>query len=231
MLVREDTGHSGSLGPEKAAAKWLESGVAAKQLPFMPTLSAPPHRVGVPQKACYTGRQSRRLALLGCRMTCAEERARTLARKRWTQQEVPSTPLHRQPGKQEASTLLVSSSTWPDGPFPVLWDQDVGNWGQTGPEVDSPMTPMPGLSSHKPNSPCGLEPSQAPTAQLTGPRFPCCAAHTTPVSYTSHTFTHLGASVVPLRTLTRATGASPTPGTWQGGLARSQFWRLSSSSP
>lgn len=53
-------------------------------------------------------------------------------------------------------------------------DQDVGTQEWTSPDVDNSATPVPGLHSYKPNTPCGLGPSQAPTPQLTGPQLPCC---------------------------------------------------------
>lgn len=53
-------------------------------------------------------------------------------------------------------------------------DQDVGTLEWTSPDADNSATPVPGLRSHKPNPPCGLGPSQAPTPQLTGPQLPCC---------------------------------------------------------
>lgn len=53
-------------------------------------------------------------------------------------------------------------------------DQDVGTQEWTSPDVDNSATPVPGLRSYKPNTPCGLGRSQAPTPQLTGPQLPCC---------------------------------------------------------
>lgn len=49
-----------------------------------------------------------------------------------------------------------------------------GRQGWTSPDVDSSATPVPGLRGHRPNTPCGLVPSQAPTPRLTGPQLPCC---------------------------------------------------------
>lgn len=53
-------------------------------------------------------------------------------------------------------------------------DQDVATQEWTSPDVDNSATPMPSLCSHKPNTLCGLGPSQSPTPQLTGPQLPCC---------------------------------------------------------
>lgn len=97
-------------------------------------------------------------------------------------------PLHkRHPGKQEnrmsmgrGPPLCPSASPQhqlarqPHFKPRAHRDQDVGTQEWTSPDADNSATPVPGLRSHKPNPPCGLGRSQAPTPQLTGRQLPCC---------------------------------------------------------
>lgn len=116
-------------------------------------------------------------------------------------------------------------------PFQALCPQGsgCGHQGWTSPDVDNSATPVPGLHGHRPNTPCGLGPSQAPTPQLTGPQLPCCirllsscthprACYTTAVrAHGTHT---PGGPTVPEETTALWGGQGPSTASWHLELGR-----------
>lgn len=130
---------------------------------------------------CRTWTEVRAPGLLG-----AQWGAGCTTRKRWKHREeappAPPVTVGILANRMRMGQGLPLCSTPPPtsagraAPFQALCPQGpgCGHQGWTSPDVDNSATPVPGLHSHKPNTPYGLGPSQAPTPQLTGPQLPCC---------------------------------------------------------